>query len=202
MTMAKGRIITDSVRQIIAETYLAHRDWRAKEVQKEVNTLCHGSGPGLSSIQKELIRIRSRYQEIAETNQEEAIWSIYSYTYFEIPPGALPVVLQAWLFSRSEEKIILTNREVKWIVRLFMVIKDVKLLVARAREYANRELVSGLAQHVAPLAHPMIVGQLVADMTGKSRDEIFELQKEATSPDRQREALTQAQRIKNNLRKS
>ena len=48
--MAKGPIITDRTRQIIAEVYLQHTDWRAKEIQDQVNRRMSGYGPGLSAI--------------------------------------------------------------------------------------------------------------------------------------------------------
>ena len=63
--MAKGPVIPDDVKRDIAEVYLEHRDWRAKEIQSEVNSRLRKRNykinpdwPGLSAVQKQLTQIR------------------------------------------------------------------------------------------------------------------------------------------------
>lgn len=167
--MAKGPRITDKVRQIIAEVYLAHPDWRAKETQREVNILLKGRGPGLSAVQKGLTKLRGRYHELIE-HEEENVWSLFSYFHFEVPPDALPVVLQVWLSARKDDKMPVTNREVKWVVRLHKVIKDVKMLKNTAKSLAFSELL-GEILYLRLMGHPRRPLTLIEDMTGEEFSE-------------------------------
>jgi hypothetical protein len=98
--MAKGPVITEKVRQIIAETYLQHRDWRAKEIQNDVDNRLNGNGPGLSAIQKILTRMREKEEEERTLNQGTGLdvpWSLGSLGMkpeYELPPGIIPLVLE------------------------------------------------------------------------------------------------------------
>ncbi len=163
--MAKGPIITDEVKQIIASVYLANIDWRAKEIQREVNNLCKGRGSWLSAVQKVLTKVRRSYDELAQ-HWEEDTWSLFSYYHFEVPPDALPIVLQVWLRARIDDKMPVTNREVKWVVRLYKVINDVKMLKNRAKDLAINELI-GEILGIEMMGHPGRPLHLIEDMTGE-----------------------------------
>jgi len=97
--MAKGPIITDEIKRIIAGVYDAHRDWRAKQVQFAVNERLHGSGPGLSAVQKVLTEIRKRDEyRTPELKGLDEPWSLASSSInpnYELPPEAIPIVLEA-----------------------------------------------------------------------------------------------------------
>ena len=103
--MAKGPIITDEVKRTIAAVYDAHKDWRAKQVQCEVDIQMHGKGPGLSTIQKALTEIRRR----DEHRGLDEPWSLNTLDIkpeYELPPEVIPIVLEA----KHERSLIIKRR--------------------------------------------------------------------------------------------
>ncbi|MFC2047213.1 hypothetical protein ACFLTK_02920 [Chloroflexota bacterium] len=142
--MAKGPVITDRVKQQIAGVYLEHPDWRAKEVQYEVDCLLSGRGPGLSAVQKELTKIRKRDKErSSELRSLDRPWSIGTLMEYDIPPEALPKIVQMQDFGRQTEKP-LSIREARWVGRLHTLTTDMKILVGLSLHYALRERVCEL----------------------------------------------------------
>jgi len=140
--MPLGRQITKEVRQLIARVYLEHPDWRAKEIQAEVNSrLENPSWPGLSAVQKELAKIRRK--QIRSPNPEDEPWSV-AIRHDGIPPGALPSVLKAWIYAREHFKTAFTVREAKWVARLCYVLKDkdIDIVTSIALKYARSELIA------------------------------------------------------------
>jgi hypothetical protein len=97
--MAKGPIITDEVKRIIAAVYDAHRDWSAKQVQFAVDKRLHGNGPKLSATQKELAKIRKTDEDrTPESKGLDEPWSLASSSInpeYELPPEVIPIVLEA-----------------------------------------------------------------------------------------------------------
>jgi len=97
--MAKGPIITDEVKRIIAAVYDAHRDWPAKKVQFAVDKRLHGNGPKLNAVQKILVKIRKRDEyRTPELKGLDEPWSLASSSInpdYELPPEAIPIVLEA-----------------------------------------------------------------------------------------------------------
>ena len=96
--MAKGPKVNDKIRQLIASVYLAHPDWKAKEIQEEVNQRLGGKGPGLSAVQKTLTPMRDpeRQTQLLKTGLDEP-WNLGSVTLgpdYELPPEVIPVVLE------------------------------------------------------------------------------------------------------------
>ena len=96
--MAKGPKISNEVRRSIALVYLAHSDWKAKEIQEEVNRRLGGNGPGLSAVQKVLTPMRDpeRQKQLSETGLDEP-WSLGSMgtkPEYELPPEIIPIVLE------------------------------------------------------------------------------------------------------------
>lgn len=142
--MAKGDIITEEVKEIIIDVYLAHPDWLAKEVMNEVHRRLGKrkskgyTWPGLISIRKKLAEIRKR-----SPNKEDQPWSIATLEKHQvIPPDALPSVLQGWAYVREHLKAAFTIREAKWVARLCYVVKDIDTLTSTALMYARRELIA------------------------------------------------------------
>ena len=138
--MPKGPLITDKVKQLIAEMYLQHRDWRAKEVQDEVDHRMSGNGPGLSAIQKELTKIRKK--DAARSPESKGLdipWSTLSLSEYPIPPEALPSVFQVWVWIRENLNTTFTIREAQWAARLYAIIKDIRTLAAIARGHSVLE---------------------------------------------------------------
>lgn len=141
--MAKGRVVDNMVRLLIAEVHHQHPDWPAKMVQAEANKRLGQDWPGLSVVQKELSKIKER---LMVDNPQEKPWSIASLDSCPISPDALPVVLKVWK-SRVEKDSNLTNREAKWVSRLSCVVSDIEKLADTARRYALVELLYETAGH-------------------------------------------------------
>jgi hypothetical protein len=121
--MAKGPVITEKVRRIIAEVYLQHRDWRAKEIQNEVDKRLNGNGPGLSAVQKILTRMREKEEQILNQGANlDAPWSLGSLGMkpeYELPPGIIPLVLDLKRAREVDIKLYDPNRLISRVKRKF-----------------------------------------------------------------------------------
>ncbi len=143
--MAKGDIITEEVKEIIVDVFLAHPNWLAKEVMNEVHRRLGKrkskgyTWPGLISIRKILAEIRKQPR-----SGEDRPWSIATLLKHQvISPDALPSVLKAWVYAREQLKVEFTVREAKWVARLCYVLKDdIDILTSTAILYARRELIT------------------------------------------------------------
>ena len=150
--MAKGPLITDEVIKLIAKAYLEHPEWRAKEIQSEVNTWLRTKNhrvnpewPGLSTVQKELTKIRKRdAMRQPESKRIDELWSIGTLAEFNIPPEATPKVFQLQQ-KRTDAEKPLTIREAMWVGRLHILIEDINRLGLLAIHYALMERVCELA---------------------------------------------------------
>lgn len=98
--MAKGRIVTDSVRVLIAQTKNKHPKWTAKEVRNEVEHLLRQRDetlpkgwPGLSVVQRTLADMKRN----AETPSPlDGPWHLASLDAYPIAHAAIPAVLEVW----------------------------------------------------------------------------------------------------------
>ena len=79
-----------------------------------------------------------------QPNPEDLPWSLESLDKFPIPPEALPLILQAWVYFREYYQIPLSIRHAKWIARLCFVVKDMKALSAAAITQANVEIMTSI----------------------------------------------------------
>ena len=150
--MAKGPVITDDIKAVIAEVYLEHSVWRAKEIQSEVNSRLRKRNykinpdwPGLSAVQKQLTQIRKNIHEISPDPEDEK-WTIATLEQYPIPPEALPFVLRVWAaFESGNERF--TIREAKWVTRLYAVTKECPFnyLTTFVYNYASAELATKVA---------------------------------------------------------
>lgn len=150
--MAKGPRITDEVIKLIAQVYLEYPNWRAKEIQSEVNARLYNANPrlnpgwpGLSAVQKELTKIRRRdAMRHPESKRIDERWSIGTLAEFNIPPEAIPKVFQIQQNRRDAEKPQ-TIRQAMWAGRLHMLIEDIGELSLLAASCALMERVCELA---------------------------------------------------------
>jgi hypothetical protein len=174
--MPRGPKIRPHTRQLIARVHYEHLDWTAKEVQHEVNaSLVKGhpdlspDWPGLSAVQKELSKLRK------SPSPQDNSWNVSSLNELELPPEALPAVIQVWFNNRVNNSRRFTVREAKWVARLYCIIKDIDELTRTARGYAYSEYITeqyGSRFAIAPLDY-----HLFEIMTGRqlSDDEIDKL---------------------------
>ena len=133
--MAKGRVVDDTVRLLIANLHREHPDWRAKEVKAEINKRLGQDWPGLSVVQKELSKIK-----LIADNPQEKPWSTATLDSYPIPTEALPAVLKVWK-SRIEKGQGFTIREAKWTARLSALEQDTERLFFLASRHARTELI-------------------------------------------------------------
>jgi len=112
--MAKGRVVDDTTKLLIANVYREHPDWRAKEIQAEVNKRLGQDWPGLSVVQKELSKIR---ENLKVDNPQDKPWGMATLDTYPIPPETLPIVLKAYK-HHIEMGTDFTIRQAKWVSRL------------------------------------------------------------------------------------
>ncbi len=95
--MAKGPIITDEVKRMISEVYMAHSNWPAKTIQHEVDNRLRGRGPGLSAVQKILTMIHEREREqphqASDIDAPFSLGSLGMKEEYEFPPEVIPIIL-------------------------------------------------------------------------------------------------------------
>ena len=148
--MAKGPVITENIRQKIAVIYVDHPEWRAKEVEAELREELKDKAPGLSSVQKELGRIRTREAERSpEEEKLNRIWTIGDLALHEITPEAVRLLLLIQNQRGKELRAQLKVREALWVARLYAVresgpikqIRPLDLLASWGEAYALREKV-------------------------------------------------------------
>jgi hypothetical protein len=147
--MAKNPLITDEVKRVIAQMYLKHSDWRAKEIRDGVEARLHEQNPrskpgwpGLSTVQKELTKQRKTDDtRPPESKGLDEPWNIATMADAdnEIPAEALPIVLRVWAKSFERKGKSLTIREAKWVSRLYHLINDIDSLKWYAKFYALEE---------------------------------------------------------------
>ena len=179
--MAKGPKITEEIMGQIARIYLVHRDWPAKKIQHEIHAQLRKKNPqippdwpGLSSVQKILAPIRTKDAEMRSGSKGiDRPWSVVTLAEYEIPPEALPTVLNMAIhFRRSEgegEGRPMTIREARWAARL-SPLKDLRKLFGFILEYAEEEKVVVLTGIIDGLSSVIDDGLYMA-LTGKSPKE-------------------------------
>ncbi|HEY33142.1 MAG TPA: hypothetical protein G4O10_08570 [Dehalococcoidia bacterium] len=141
--MARGPIITEEVKSLIASVYLKHKKWYAWEIQGEVNRILKGDGPGISAVQKQLTKLRKADEESDKLLEEP--WDNGAMTRYSIPPEALPDIMRVWKQQLNWFNTF-TVRQAIWVARLYRLIPDDSVLLASWSElYAITEHASNLA---------------------------------------------------------
>jgi hypothetical protein len=153
----RGPGLTDQVTSLISEVYNEDFNQTAKEVMVEVHKRLKGKQlrpgwPGLSAIQKGLTEIRKNIDDRPpELKGLDGSWSIgtLTKTEYNIPPEALPVVLQVWANRLKEAKPdkdgfsvlyqTFSIRDALWVSRLSHLFKDPEAIWSYAVWYSVRE---------------------------------------------------------------
>jgi len=158
--MAKNPLITNEVRKVIANIYLEHSDWRAKEIRDAVEARLHKINPrskpgwpGLSAVQKELTK--QRKTDDARPPESKALdqpWSLGKITERDLPIESIPVILGIQEYRRLKGKEPLTIRQAWWLSRIYSVISQpevlstAEVLLFWARVYASSERIAELTK--------------------------------------------------------
>ncbi len=154
--MAKGAIITDDVKKLIAQVFLEHPGWRAKEIQAEVSHQVSKNGdgwPSLSVVEKLLVEIRKRYTEKTLESNLEKPWHLGLMQEYNIPPEVVPDILavQDWCAEEHPEVPLfssgaLTIRQALWISRLHGLTRVVRAGMVKEKIKDSDSLQSWLWQ--------------------------------------------------------
>jgi len=134
MTGKRGPKISPDVQMLIREQALNSPKKRT-ELAEELESMILARGwlsPTIETMEKIISKIRN------DRDRQDNPWSVSALADYDIPPEALPVVMQAWAKALEQDKP-LTIRQVKWIARLHCVLGNIDGLIVRALEYASRE---------------------------------------------------------------
>ena len=121
-----------SARQIMKHLKANSRAFNLKETQI----------PGIRTIQN-IVKDNPKKIEKQRDNSLDKPWHVATLAQYEydIPPQALPKVLEIFIDKLKSEGVHLTIREAKWIARLSFALKDTEQLYMYALEYAFAEQV-------------------------------------------------------------
>jgi len=147
--MAKAPYLTDDIRQLIAEIYLDNPELGYPDIREELlarmkeiglDRIFGSDWPSTSSVGNVIRRdIRPKMKDLS-LHIEDRPWSVVDLPKYEIAPEILPAVMKAWA-EALEKDIPLTIRQVRWIARLYCLLKEkgTNILVDQAMLYAKRE---------------------------------------------------------------
>ncbi|MGA2670444.1 MAG: hypothetical protein ABSF21_03375 [Dehalococcoidia bacterium] len=142
-------LLSPETKALIARVYLQNPKQKAPQVRLKVwqdthkeNPALPKKWPSLSSIQKELARIR---REMNEPSPEEMPWTLDTLRDNPLSPEVLPKVFQIWLTNQENPfSPPLSIREARWIAQLSSMTEDVERLRAVAEVCAEYELIGEL----------------------------------------------------------
>jgi len=141
--MAKGPLITDSIKALIASVHKKHPKWKALAVRSEVDYILHKDSPELPSPWPSLSAVHKVLADVKHNDNKPSLedkpWSTATLDRYPIPPEVIPVVLKVWKF-RIENGDIFTIREAKWAARLSGLQQDIERLFFLASRHARTEL--------------------------------------------------------------
>jgi len=152
--MAKGAHLTEEVINLIAQIHFENIDWGPTKIhakllkklkERGLHKIFGSAWPGVSVVALQLKTIRGKENSRAGVDLEDSPWSVSALALadYDIPPEALPVVMNAWAKAIVDNEP-LTIRQVKWIARLHHIYKgdtDISLewLTVKASDYASQE---------------------------------------------------------------
>jgi hypothetical protein len=165
-------LLSPETKALIARVYLQKPKQKAPEVCFKVWQITHKENPALpknwpslSSIQKELARIR---RGMNEPSPEDKPWTLDTLRDKPLPPEALPKVFQIWLYKQiNSTSPPLTIREARWIAQLSSMTEDIELLRLVAEMCAERELIGDLT-NTPQLSMPSMILHIYAELTEMS----------------------------------
>jgi len=132
--MSRGPKVSKDYQLIIAEIYMEHPKWQAKDIQREANRKLHGKGPGLSYIQKFMAEKR---KEGGLDTSTDTPWSLGLSATYQIPPEANQDLMKIWKWC-TMVGMTFTIREAQWVARLRNLVPFPRLY-SHAILYARRE---------------------------------------------------------------
>lgn len=132
--MPKGPRIKDWIKWYIRTEALMNRAEPRDAVAQRIEGYLEDKEqvPSRDTLNKMISKARN------SPDLEDNPWSVLSLADYDIPPGALPVVMQAWAKALEQDKPF-TIRQAKWIARLYCILGNTGDLIVRASEYASRE---------------------------------------------------------------
>jgi hypothetical protein len=143
--MARGPAVTDEIRILIAQTYLAHPNWKKTEIRNWISSELHNKNSNLPSSFPSL---RIVYKVIAQIvyNEEEPDpqnkpWSLGSLEQYPLSSEVIPTVLKIWKL-KDERGETFSVREAKWAGRLAKIERfdnDISRLIHFITIYSNIE---------------------------------------------------------------
>jgi len=173
--MARGTLLTKQVKCLISTAYMKHPTWGATRIRKEVVGLLHDDPtadpdwPGVSAVYKILRRLREADEARSPESRElDSPWSVVSLTKYDIPPEALPLVMEMSAHFPQREGRPITIREAKWVVR-FSEVDDLGKLADFALAYAEMERVIELVGQ--DMLEAVVDSELYIALTGKTLNE-------------------------------
>ena len=188
--MARGNVLTDRVRSLIAEIYLAHPDRQSLKIREELIKRLHGENPyyddpqwpRLNTVQKELAKIRKRdAMRQPESKEIDTPWGTIRMAEYPIPPEALPSVLKVWVWIQENMSGPFTIRQAQWAARLYAVTEHIPRLALLAQCHSAVERISELMGQTHPVVNTSAMG---VDMT------IYQLMTgEEITPEREKKIL-------------
>ncbi len=139
----RGPKISPEVKELIMNEALKSTKKRT-ELAVELGETIEAKGwhsPTVETMEKLISKIRN------DRDSQDRPWSVAALADYEIPPEALPVVMNAWSKALGQETP-LTIRQVKWIARLYYFLrnKSTDSLIEQALEYARRERILRLTK--------------------------------------------------------
>lgn len=161
MAGRRGPRISPEVQRLIREQALLSTKKRT-ELAEELETMIEAKGwpsPTIETMEKIISKIRN------QRDSQDAPWSVTTLAEYEIPPEALPTVLEVWQKTQEWNWIKpLSIREAKWVSRLSYAIKDLETLCCLAVENAVMEEIIRDADSIS--VDPLFDAQLYSSMTG------------------------------------
>jgi len=154
--MAKAPHLIPQVESLIAQIYIEntalgptaiHEKLLLKMKEEGLDRIFGPNWPGVSSVGKKIREIRDEEIRLS-LGREDRPWSLVALADYDIPPEALPVVMNAWSKALEQDNSPLTIRQVKWIARLYYFLrsKSADSLIEQALEYARRERILRLTK--------------------------------------------------------
>jgi len=132
----RARITSDGRAHIVTRALEHPRIQRtelARKLQNELEAMGHDM-PQLEVLERMISEFRN-----TPSNPLDKPWSVITLAEHDIPPEALPKVLEIFIDKLKSEGVHLTIREARWIARLSFVLKDTEMLYGYALEYAGVE---------------------------------------------------------------